>query len=602
MPDIQGDPNPMEPGSGGEAVARSERREELPDERLELIPARMVNEYVYCPRLFYLEFVQTEFADSEDTVSGRSGHRRVDRPSGAAPAPQETEEGATEPEGEPGGSQDGEAALRATSVMLSAPMLGAVAKMDVLKTLGSVAVPLDFKHGSRPDVPGGAFDPEKVQICIQGLILRENGYRVDHGEIYFLASKERVRIDFDEELERRSREALSEARRVAREGRIPDPLVDSPKCPRCSLVGICLPDELNYLRRDRTMISQDDVRRLIPTREDSYPLYVQAQGHSVGRQGEVVQVRASGQVEAETRMVDISQLCIFGAVQVSTQLIQECCRREIPVCYFSYGGWFNGRTAGVAHKNVDLRIRQYATARDPSTSLGLARRFVRGKILNARTILRRNHRSIPKIALTELTRLGYVTSRCKDMQSLLGIEGAGARLYFGHFGNLLRKGMGQDLPDFEFECRNRRPPRDPINCMLSFLYALLCKDLVVTTQSIGFDPYLGFYHQPRYGRPALALDLMEEFRPIVADSVVLQLVNTGEIRRRDFVQVAGACTLTSGGRKTVIEAYERRMDTSITHPLFGYAVTYRRILEVQARLLARFLLGEIEEYPVFRTR
>ncbi len=586
---------PQVPGQASSDGSRAESD----DERLELMPARMVNEYVYCPRLFYLEFVQTEFADSEDTVSGRWGHRRVDKPSGEAPAasaiPRETAEDA-------GDAEDVRSSLRATSVMLSAPNLGAVAKMDVVETSGGVAIPIDFKNGRRPDVPGGAYDPEKVQLCVQGLILRENGYRVDYGEIYYIASKERVRIEFDAELERRSRQALQEARRVAREGRIPAPLVDSPKCPRCSLVGICLPDEVNFLQRDRTAVAQDDVRRMIPTRGDAYPLYVQTQGHFVGKDGDVVQVRASGRVETEVRMVDVSQLCVFGSVQVSTQLVQDFCRREIPVCYFSYGGWFNGRTTGIGHKNVELRIRQFSAARDPSISLRLAQRFVRGKVLNSRTLLRRNHKEIPRVALTELTRLGYVTSRCKDLQSLLGVEGAAARLYFGHFGNLLRKGVGTDLPDFEFDGRNRRPPRDPINCMLSFLYALLCKDLVVTTQSIGFDPYLGFYHQPRYGRPALALDLMEEFRPIVADSVVLQLVNTGEIKSKDFVLVAGACSLTSGGRRKVIQSYERRMDTSITHPLFGYSVSYRRILEMQARLLARFLSGEIDQYPVFRTR
>jgi CRISP-associated protein Cas1 len=159
-----------------------------------------------------------------------------------------------------------------------------------------------------------------------------------------------------------------------------------------------------------------------------------------------------------------------------------------------------------------------------------------------------------------------------------------------------------NLPRFDFQSRNRRPPRDPVNALLSFLYAMLVKDMTVTLIGVGFDPYLGFYHQPRYGRPALALDLMEEFRPLVADSVAIGLINNGELRRTDFIERAGAVALSDNGRKRVIEAYERRLDTLITHPLFGYSISYRRVFEVQARLLARFVTGEIDNYPHFCTR
>jgi CRISP-associated protein Cas1 len=155
---------------------------------------------------------------------------------------------------------------------------------------------------------------------------------------------------------------------------------------------------------------------------------------------------------------------------------------------------------------------------------------------------------------------------------------------------------------FSFEHRNRRPPRDPVNCLLSYVYGLLVKELTVTLNGIGFDPYLGFYHRPRFGRPALALDIAEEFRPIVGDSVVLTLINNGEVAPSDFVVRAAGVALTPAGRKSVIGAYERRMQQEIKHPLFGYTVSYRRILEVQGRLLAAFMLGEVPEYVAFTTR
>lgn len=150
--------------------------------------------------------------------------------------------------------------------------------------------------------------------------------------------------------------------------------------------------------------------------------------------------------------------------------------------------------------------------------------------------------------------------------------------------------------------RNRRPPLDPVNALLSYAYALLVRTWTVTLTAVGFDPYRGFYHQPRYGRPALALDMMEPFRPLVADSAVIQAINNGEVKPTDFISAAGAVNLTNDGRKRFIAAFERRIDHEITHPVFGYRLSYRRLFEVQARLLGHFLLGDITEYPNFTTR
>jgi CRISPR-associated protein Cas1 len=155
---------------------------------------------------------------------------------------------------------------------------------------------------------------------------------------------------------------------------------------------------------------------------------------------------------------------------------------------------------------------------------------------------------------------------------------------------------------FDFNSRNRRPPRDPLNAMLSYAYTLLAKDLSVLAQVIGFDPYLGFYHQPRYGRPSLALDVMEEFRPLITDSVVLTVVNTGVLAPDDFIRRGPAVAMKDAARKRFIRAYENRLDALVTHPIFGYRVSYRRILEVQLRLLGRVLTGEIQDYPGFMTR
>ena len=561
----------------------------LPD----LVPARMLNEYAYCPRLAYLEWVQGEFADSVDTVEGRFQHRRVDQPSGDLPALpdddslQQASEVVQSPE-----------TIHARSVLLSDNTLGALARIDLVESQGNVVTPIDYKHGQVPDAPDGAWEPERVQVCIQGLLLRANGYTCTKGMLYFVESRQRVEVAFDDALIARTLELLTGIRRMASSAQIPQPLSDSPKCPRCSLVGICLPDEVNFLSTKGQPVKPEDVRRMAPARDDAFPLYVQTQGAVVGKSGDQLEVKQKGQSLQKVRLMEVSHLSLFGNVQVTTQALRELCDRNIPICYFTYGGWFSGITNGMGHKNVELRLRQYLGAMTSETALPIARQVVFGKVKNSRTLLRRNHNEPPPALLTELDRLADRARTASSLESLLGIEGAAARSYFSEFQGMIK---AKSLA-FDFRGRNRRPPRDPVNAVLSFLYAMLIKQALVTALTVGFDPYLGFYHQPRYGKPALALDLVEEFRPLIADSVCLTLINNGELGPEHFIIRGGAAALTQNGRRTVIEAYERRMDTLVTHPLFGYAVSYRRILEMQARLLSRHLQGELAAYPVFRTR
>jgi CRISPR-associated protein Cas1 len=223
------------------------------------------------------------------------------------------------------------------------------------------------------------------------------------------------------------------------------------------------------------------------------------------------------------------------------------------------------------------------------------------KIANCRTLLRRNHPSPAEALLSDLKGDIRRAGQADRLDALLGVEGNAAHRYFSAFAEMLQSDEAETAT-FDFTSRNRRPPRDPVNALLSLAYAMLARELTVVLFSVGFDPYLGFYHQPRYGRPALALDLMEEYRPLIADSLVLTVVNNGELRSEHFVRALGAVSLTAAGRRKFIEAYERRMSQEITHPIFGYRISYRRVLDVQARLLARHLHGEIPEYPPFTTR
>jgi len=623
---------------------RNVRREADPQQ----IPARMMNEFVYCPRLFYYEFVEGVFVDNADTLRGKALHQRVDSGNGALPAakkpkaddkraPAESVGAAgVHSESMPAGGGSGEAPemIHSRSVQMGSERLGVVAKMDLVESkaeqddlLSALEVcPVDYKAGAPREGSDAneLWDTDKMQVGLQALILRENGYACHEGVIYDRATKQRVRLPVTPELERWILQQIAEARRVIA-GPIPAPLVHSPKCVRCSLAPVCLPDETRLLTQSpsgtETRGATETVeqpsrapRRLIAARDDTRPLYLNTPGYRVGCKDEVLTIKDKDKLIEEVRMRDVSHVALFGNVQISTQAIQSLCEQEVPVTYFSMGGWFYGITRGHAMKNVFLRMEQFRLAREETICLSLARQFVHGKICNHRTLLMRNHLEPPEGIIGKLKRASEDSLTANSIEELLGIEGAAASQYFQQFGGMVK--VEDDLPglglsvesakkrmfNFNFNNRNRRPPTDPVNAMLSLAYCMLAKDCTLAALAVGFDPYLGFYHQPRFGRPALGLDLMEEFRPLIAESVVLSCINNRVVTDKDFVKAGQAVNLTALGRKRFFQTYEQRMSSLITHPLFDYKVSYRRALELQARLLAKALTGEIAEYIPLMTR
>lgn len=354
-------------------------------------------------------------------------------------------------------------------------------------------------------------------------------------------------------------------------------------------------------------------RRLIAPRDDTRALYLNTPGLFVGRSGEVLQVKEKKELVQEVRINDLSHVALFGNIQISTAAVQALCEADVPVTYFSMGGWFYGFTRGHSLKNVFTRVEQFRLARDPKVRLWLARSFVIGKIRNQRTMLMRNHLEPPQPILAKLKNSAGTALAAQTIDELLGVEGAAAAFYFGQFNGMIKveDELAVDQPstinhqlrfNFDFAGRKRRPPTDPVNALLSLAYSLLAKDCTIAALAVGFDPYIGFYHQPRFGRPALALDVMEEFRPLIAESCVLTAINNRMITEKDFVRAGRAVNLSAAGRKQFFVAYEARMNHLVTHPIFDYKVTYRRALELQFRILARYLTGEIDEYVPFMTR
>jgi len=483
----------------------------------------------------------------------------------------------------------------------------------LIEVAEGMVTPVDYKRGApRKDKETGeleVWDTDQAQLGAQALVLRENGYTCEEGVIYYVKTKQRVRVKFDESLIDETLEALAGARQTAAAQHIPPPLVDSPKCPRCSLVGICLPDETTACRSTNGQSNDQQPRRLVPARDDLRPLYLNQQGLYVGKSGNVLKIKEKSKVIQEVRIGETCQVNLFGNIQLSTQAIQTLCQNEVPIAYFSMGGWFYGITNGLGVRNVYLRRDQFRLAADAEFCLKFSRHLVCGKIRNQRTMLQRNHIEPPRRAIDLLKCMQEEAEHANSLEQLLGIEGNAARIYFENFSGMIKVGDEQEPSGngaaeftFDFMRRNRRPPRDPVNALLSLAYSVLAKDLTIVCHAVGFDPYLGFFHQPRFGRAPLALDLMEPFRPLIADSAVLSAINTRMVTAEDFIRTGEAVALRPNGRKAFFRAYEQRMDTLVTHPLFGYRVNYRRLLEIQSRLLSRLVSGEIEEYPVFVTR
>ncbi len=625
-----------------------------------VLPARMLNEFVYCPRLFYLEFVEGVFVHNADTLAGATAHKRVDAKEQGLPA-NNTGGEIKATEGTPSPDQE---TIHARSVSLFSERLRVTAKLDLVEVHhpdgdlfnGFKVEPVDYKKGRPREGEDGIelWDADKMQLGLQIILLRENGYECDQGIIFYRETRQRVPFILDPETEKWIEGQIAEAR-TAMTGSRPEPLDDSPKCPRCSLVGVCLPDEtralLPHSTRQATPDYQillpgldveqdpantantdrlnwgafadlpeirlippkpaDDVRRLIAPNPDTRALYLNTPGHFLSKKGDTLVVKEKGKAVAEFRLLDLHHVALFGPIQVSTAVVHTLCENDIPLTYFSMGGWFYGLTRGHGMTNVFTRIAQFAHAADPHKALPFARLFVHGKIRNQRTLLMRNRIETEKGLLIGLKRLAQAALHAPNHAQLLGIEGAAASAYFGAFDGMLKPKPFTDASEykgetdawsFNFTSRNRRPARDPVNALLNLSYSLLTKECTLACHAIGFDPYVGLYHQPRYGRPALALDIMEEFRPLVADSTVLNVINNGRLSPADFIYAGDGVVLSPSARKTVFSAFERRLQDSVTHPVFGYKVSYRRAIELQARLLARTLEEELEQYVPFTTR
>ncbi len=335
-------------------------------------------------------------------------------------------------------------------------------------------------------------------------------------------------------------------------------------------------------------------------------LYVQTQGTYLQLDHETLKIK----LETETKQVPLHHLggiVAFGNVLVSPFLIHRCAADGRSIVWLTQRGRFQGRLAGPTRGNVLLRRAQHGAISDAEKTLNIARYVVAGKLQNTRSVLMRAARETKDVADEERLRSaaqvhaeGIENARkVTDINKLRGIEGFAAKAYFGAFGGMIRA----NREGFEFGGRSKRPPKDPINALLSFAYTLLANECVAACEGVGLDPQMGFSHVLRPGRPSLALDLMEELRPVVADRLVLNVVNRGQIQPEDFeMRPGGGVLLKEEPRKAFLVAYQKRKQEEVMHPIVGGKVPLGLLCHVQARLLARHLRGDVPQYAPFILR
>jgi len=333
-------------------------------------------------------------------------------------------------------------------------------------------------------------------------------------------------------------------------------------------------------------------------------LYVTTPGSYLSKDGENIVIKVENHERFRIPVHNIEGIICFGFLGASPSLMAMCAERNIGLSFLSENGYFLGRVSGPVSGNVLLRRKQYRLADDPLFSGEISRIFVAGKILNCRTVLQRalrdhpNESSSPAIeaAINTLGVKQKQALKCIDNNVLRGIEGEAASTYFGVFDHLIISQKG----DFYFKGRNRRPPMDNVNALLSFVYTLLAHEVRSALESVGIDPCVGFLHTDRPGRQSLALDMMEEFRPYLADRLVLTLINRKQINEKGFIsREAGGIIMNDETRKELLTAWQKRKQEEIMHPFLQVMVPVGLLPYCQALLLARYLRGDLDSYPVF---
>ncbi len=529
----------------------------------------------YCPRLFYLEEVEELYTQNAAVFAGRRLHAELEK--------QEDEDW--------------------EELFLESEELGLRGRMDALRTRDGQTIPYEHKRGrchrDEKNQPQ-AWESDRLQILAYACLIESAlGIPISEGRIRYHADNVLVHVPLTDEGRAAVLKAIQQARQLRTSTHRP-PVIDNERmCARCSLAPVCLPEEarLAHNREWQPM-------RLFPKDDERQVIHVLEPGTAVGRTGEQLKLTRRGQRPETIPVHQVGQLVLHSFSQISTQALHFCVNQGIGVHFISGGGRYLG-SFDTRQGSIQRRIRQYQALSNPDTCLQLARKLVICRGQGQRKFLMRGQRGMTvvsaklkkaicasqqRFAITQMKALLKQVPKAQSLDSLLGLEGNLAALYFGALPCLISERVP---PELRFDHRNRRPPKDRFNALLGFGYALLLKDVMNAILTVGLEPALGFYHQPRSQASPLALDLMEIFRVPLVDMPVMASINKGQWDVQADFEVRGVQVwLSDAGRRKLVSLYERRKEESWKHPVTSYSLTYRRLLELEVRLLEKEWMGE----------
>ena len=522
--------------------------------------------FAYCPRLFYLEEIEELYTQDAAVFAGRRLHVELEK--------QEDEEW--------------------EELFLESSELGLRGRVDALRTRDGQTIPYEHKRGrchrgdnNQPQ----AWESDRLQVLAYACLIEAAlGIPIQEGRIRYHADNILVHVPLDEIGRQWVREEIAQANELRQSTHRPPVTENERLCTRCSLAPVCLPEEAR-LAHDREW----QPVRLFPEDDDRQILHILEPGTSVGRTGEQLKITRRNQPIEKVPARQVGQVVLHSFSQISTQALHFCADQEIGVHFVSGGGRYLG-SFDARRGSIQRRIWQYSALSNSEMCLELARKLVSCRAQGQRKFLMRGQRGKPcvsedlKATITQMKAVLKQVPKAQSLPSLLGLEGNLAALYFGALPHLLSEGTPLEL---RFSGRSKRPPLDRFNALLSFGYALLLKDVMNSILAVGLEPALGFYHQPRSQASPLALDLMEIFRVPLVDLIVVASVNRNQWDVSVDFEVRGKQVwLTELGRRKFVVLYERRKEETWKHPVTEYSLTYRRLIELEVRLLEKEWMGE----------
>jgi CRISPR-associated protein Cas1 len=530
-----------------------------------LVSVGSLHALTYCERLFYLEEVERIRVADAAVFAGRRLHVEL--------AKDDVE-----------GTWD--------KVTLESETLGICGTVDVLRRRDGKVIPYEHKRGRAAGKRGAyeAWETDRIQAAAYTLLAEEAlGQVIEEARVRYHATKVTVRVPVDSELRANVRAAVDRARALRDTVERPPVTENERLCAKCSLAAVCLPEEAR-------LAADADFRpiRLLPEHADRQTVHVIEPRARVGRAAHEFVVTLPDEAPKRFPVGEVGSIVLHGFSQITSQALRLCADEDVAVHWMTLGGGLVGSFAPSAQSG-QRHLRQFWALSDTRSALKLAKRLVRAKVSGQLRFLLRATREQPRTdrverALRDLRQRVRSVGLAENAQALLGVEGSAAREYFGALPDLI----GTDLDSrFRFDGRNRRPPADRFNALLSFGYGMLYRQAVAAIIAVGLHPGVAFYHRPRSSAQPLGLDLMEMFRVPIVDMAVLAALNRRTFDAdEDFVETPGRVLLTERGRVKIVEAIERRLQDQWRHDVVGYSLSYARIIELEVRLLEKEWLGE----------